>query len=276
MTTILRLFPAPQEEVPLEGLYLAQRLHRRGSPASPFVYADFVASLDGRIALTNPAGGVGHIPDSIISGSDFRLLLELEAQADCIVTHAGYLRQIAAGRLDDILAVGAPEGSRDLLDWRIAEGLPPQPAVVIASASLDFAVPPSLVGRRVLVATGAAAPAMKRAALEAAGYEVIVAGAGRGVEGAPLTAELGARGFRTLFLLSGPRMLETMARDRALARLYLTIAHRLVGGEAFHTMLAGPALGPEGRLRLETLHYDPATPDGVGQFFAAFEATPPA
>jgi riboflavin biosynthesis pyrimidine reductase len=275
VTRILRLFPAPQEEVPLEGLYLAQRLHLRGSAERPFVYADFVASLDGRIAVAERPGEPGRVPASLLSGSDFRLLLELQAQADCIVTHSGYLRQIAAGRLDDILAVGAPEGSRDLLDWRNAVGLPPQPAVAIASASLDFPLPPSLAGRRVLVATGAAAPVARRAALEAAGYEVVVAGTERSVEGASLAAALGARGFRSLFLLTGPRMLETMMRDRALARVYLTIAHRLVGGEAFHTMLAGPALGPEGRLRLDALYYDPAAPDSAGQFFATFRPADP-
>jgi riboflavin biosynthesis pyrimidine reductase len=271
VTHLLRLFPAPQEEVPLAGTYLAQRLHLRGSEAAPFVYANFVASLDGRIALKDPSGGPGRVPDSIISGNDFRLLLELEAQADCLVTHAGYLREIAAGRLDDILTVGAPEGSGDLARWRAAEGLAPQPAVAIASASLDFSLPPSLAGRRVIVATGAEAPRARRAALQEAGCEVILAGAGRGVEGAALTDALGARGFRNLFLLAGPRMLDTMLRGRVLARLYVTIAHRLLGGEAIHTMLAGPALGPEGRLRLGALYYDPTAPDGAGQFFAQFE-----
>lgn len=271
VTRLLRLFPAPHEEVPLAGIYLAQRLHLLGSATAPFVYANFVASLDGRIALKDPAGGPSRVPSSIIGGNDFRLLLELEAQADCIVTHTGYLREIAAGRLDDILEVGAPEGARDLVRWRAAEGLAPQPAVAIASASLDFPLPRSLAGRRVIVATGAAAPAEKRAALEAEGCEVIVAGAGHGVEGAALTAALGARGFRSLFLLTGPRMLETMLRARMLARLYVTITHRLLGGEAIHTMLGGPELGPEGRLGLGALYYDPAEPDGAGQFFAQFE-----
>jgi riboflavin biosynthesis pyrimidine reductase len=270
VTRLLRLYPAPHQEVPLAGTYLAHALHRRGSAAAPFVYANFVASLDGRIAVEEPGGGPGRVPETILSGNDFRLLLELEAQADCLVTHAGYLREIAAGRLDDILSIGRAPGADDLPGWRAAAGLAPQPAVAIASASLDFALPPSLAGRRVIVATGAAAPPQRRAALEAAGCEVIVAGTGAAVEGGALAAALGARGLRSLFLLAGPRMLETMLRDRALGRLFMTIAHRLVGGEAIHTMLAGPTLGAEGRLRLAALYYDPTAPDASGQFFAEF------
>jgi len=195
------------------------------------------------------------------------------AQADCLITHGGYLRAIAAGRLDDILQVGVRAGTEDLAAWRTANGLAPQPAIAIASASLDFPLPPSLAqhGQRALVATGTATPADKAAALRAQGCEVFVAGQGRYVEGAPLTRELGARGFRSLFLLAGPRMLETMLRDRMLARLYLTVAHCVLGGAAFHTLIAGPELGPAGRLKLSALHYDAAQPDGVGQWLAQFE-----
>jgi riboflavin biosynthesis pyrimidine reductase len=271
---ILRLYPGPPQEAAVKGAYLGHALHRLGSAARPFVYAAFVSSLDGRIALDEPGGGESRLPAALRSANDLRLLLELVAQADCLITHGGYLRAIAAGRLDDILQVGVRAGTEDLAQWRKASGLAPQPAVTIASASLDFTLPQSLAqhGQRVLVATGAAAPSDKVAALREQDCEVFVAGQGRYVEGGPLTRELGARGFRSLFLLAGPRMLETMMRDRMLARLYLTIAHCVLGGAAFHTLVAGPELGPAGRLKLSALHYDAAQPDGAGQWFAQFEA----
>ena len=271
---ILRLFPGPPQEAALAGAYLAHAVHRLGSAAQPFVYADFVSSLDGRIALDDPGSGESRLSAALRSDNDFRLLLELAAQADCLITHGGYLRAIAAGHLDDILQVGTRAGMRDLAQWRKANGLAPQPAVAIASASLDFPIPPSLTqhGQRVLIATGRAAPADKLAQLRAQGCEVIAAGQGRYVEGAPLTRALGARGFRSLFLLAGPRLLETMLRDRVLSRLYLTIAHCLLGGTAFHSLIAGPELGPAGRLRLSSLHYDAAESEGAGQWFAQFEA----
>lgn len=271
---MVRLFPAPAEEVAVEGTWLADRLHEQGSPTRPFVYASFVCSLDGRIALRDPVTGAGRLPAALASASDFRLLLELQAQADCLVTHAGYMRDIAAGRLDDILQVGRPGPGADLARWRLENGLPAQPAVVIASASLDFTVPDSLArgGRRVIVAAGRRAPADRLDTLRRQGHEVIVAGDGASVEGGPLVRALGRCGFRSLHLLAGPRLFDTALRDGVLSRLYLTTTHRLLGGEAYDTMLAGPVLGEaEGRLRLSSLHHDPMEPDGPGQWFSRFE-----
>ncbi|NYZ14499.1 riboflavin biosynthesis protein RibD [Azospirillum sp. RWY-5-1] len=271
---MVRLFPAPPEEVAVEGTWLADRLHEQSGPERPFVYASFVCSLDGRIALRDPATGTGRLPAVLASASDFRLLLELQAQADCVITHAGYMRDIAAGRLDDILQVGRPEPGADLARWRLENGLSAQPAVVIASASLDFTVPSSLArnGQRVIVATGHGAPADRLEALRRQGHEVIEAGDGSSVEGGPLVRALGLRGFRSLYLLAGPRLFDTALRDGVLSRLYLTTTHRLLGGEAFDTMLAGPALGDAGvRLRLSSLHYDPMVPDGPGQCFTRLE-----
>lgn len=272
VASLLRLLPGPPQETTLAGLYLAQDLPTLGSAAAPFVYADFVCSLDGRIAQQDPVTGASRLPPALRNDSDFRLLLELIAQADCVITHSGYLRAIAAGELDDILQVGTQEATRDLADWRQAQGLSWQPAIAIASASLDFPMPPSLArhGQRVMIATGAAAAPDKVAEWHARGYEIIIAGQSRSVEGGALTRALGDRGFRSLFLLAGPRMLETMLRDGMLSRLYLTIVHRLLGGAPFHSLISGPELGVAGRLRLAAL-YQEATTDGGTQWFAQFE-----
>lgn len=273
MPRILKLHPGPPQELDLKGAYLAHRLHELGTAQAPFVYANFVSSLDGRIAVRDPATGEGRMPEGLTSGSDYRLLLELQAQADCLITHGGYLRAIADGHLDDILQIGTRDFNRDLAQWRADNGLAPQPAVLVASGSLDFPIPDSVArhGQRVIVATGDNAPADRAAELRGRGYEVVTAGRGRAVEGGPLVRALGGLGFRSLFMLSGPRMLETMLRDDALSRLYVTIAHRLIGGESVHTLIDGPQLGAKGRLRMAELHYDSAAPDGCGQWFARFE-----
>lgn len=270
---LLRLHPGPAQEVALAGAYLEHDLGASASTAEPFVYADFVASLDGRIALTDRRTGASHVPEVLRSAGDFRLLLELQAQADCVITHGGYLRDIAAGRLDDILQVGLRDDTRDLARWRERRGLAPQPAIAIVSASLDFPLPPSLARhrQRVLVATVAAAPTAKRDSLRDQGCEILVAGNGRWVEAAPLARALGGLGFRRLFLLAGPRLLEAMLRDGMLDRLYLTLAHRLIGGEHFHSLIAGPELGPAGRLRLAALYSPVAEGDSGGEWFARFD-----
>ncbi len=271
---ILRLYPPPFAEVSLQGLYLGQRLHRLGTRKSPFVYANFVASLDGRIALEDPATGKTYLPKSLTSPHDFRLFLELEAQADCLITHGGYLRALADKDLGNVLQLGLDAESRDLAEWRKTEGLTPQPAVVIASASLDFPMPPSIRenGQACYIATGRNADPARLEYWRSEGYDVILAGRDRMVEGAPLVRKLGDLGYRSIYLLAGPSMLDTMVRDGQLGRLFQTITHQLLGGADFRTVLPGPELGPAGCLKLRSLYYDPTSPAGAGQWFAQFDS----
>jgi riboflavin biosynthesis pyrimidine reductase len=270
---VFRLFPPPFEEVVLEGLYLQLNLHRLGAPESPFVYANFLTSLDGRIALEDSSGQT-YLPKSLTTPDDFRLFLELECQADCLITHGGYLRSLAQKRLGNILQVGLTETTRDLAKWREEQGLNPQPAVVIASASLDFPMPPSIRehGQACYIATGAQADPAKLDYWHNQGYEIILAGNGRMVEGDLLTRRLGELGYRTIYLIAGPHMLDTMVRDGRLERLFQTITHQLMGGESFRTLLPGPELGTFGHLKLLSLYYDPTSPSGAGQWFAQFES----
>jgi len=270
--TVQRLFPPPCAEVALRGLYLELNLHELGTPERPFVYANFLSSLDGRIALED-AEGVAYLPKSLTTPDDFRLFLELEAQADCLVTHGGYLRSLAAGRLGNILQIGQRPDSADLAQWRVDHGLKPQPAVVIASASLDFPLPDSIRehGQDCYIATGKNADPAKVEHWRGQGCEVIFAGEGRRVEGSPLVRALGERGLRSLYLIAGPDMLDTMVRDGKLGRLFQTITHQLMGGLAFRTVSPGPEFGPGGHLKLRSLCYDPNSPDGTGQWFAQFD-----
>jgi riboflavin biosynthesis pyrimidine reductase len=270
--TLLQLYPDSRTH-PLRGLYLAQRLHELGSTELPFIYGNFVSSFDGRIALRDPDSGESHVPAALVSESDFRLLLELMAQADCLITHGGYLRALARGHLDDILQVGKMAGHEDLAAWRAAQGLRPQPAICIVSGSLDFPLPESIRShdQEVFAVTGESAPAARARALQHEGCEVVRAGEGTTVEGRPLVDELARRGLRSAFLLAGPRLLETMLRHGLLARLYVTLTHHLLGGEQFHSMIEGPPLRGAGQLKLTALYLEHPSAAGAGQFFAQFE-----
>lgn len=270
--TVLRLFPGPCEEVALRKLYLDLQLHRLGTPEKPFVYANFLSSLDGRIALED-AQGTAYLPKSLTTPADFRLFLELQAQADCLITHGGYLRSLAAGRLGNILQIGQRPESADLVPWRIGHGLNPQPAIVIASASLDFPLPDSIQEHRqtCYIATGQKADPARVDHWRRQGFEVIFAGEGLRVEGIPLAQALGEKGLRSLYLIAGPEMLDTMLRGGQLGRLFLTITHQLLGGLAFRTLSPGLEFGSTGHLKLKSLYYDPGLPQGAGQWFAQFE-----
>ena len=276
---ILRLFPPPVRKRRLEGLYLDENppppttTGGASAGAEALVYANFVTSLDGRVAVTD-AGGVSRLPEGLTNPHDWRLFQELQAHADCIVTHGGYLRALASGTLGNVLQVGLGAGGGDLARWRADRGMAAQPAVAVLSASLDLPVPDSLAAYRqpVHVLTTGAAPRDRIDALAEAGFEVVVAGPGPWVRSRDAVEALTGRGYRRLYLQTGPRMLETALRDGVLTRLYLTIRHRLVGGERFDTMLRGGLLGGMGAVRLNTLYLDEAAGGGCGQFFACFDA----
>jgi riboflavin biosynthesis pyrimidine reductase len=270
---ILELYPHAGGVRALDGTYLAHDLHLLGTPEQPFVYANFVSSLDGRIAVVEANTGESYVLEDLTSRHDWRLFQELQAQAACMVTHGGYLRALAARKFEDILQVGVAKQALDIGDWRTAHGLTRQPAIAIVSRTLDFPIPPSLERHEqpVHIITANGAPADRVSFWRDHGYEIVFAGPGASVEGAPMIRALGARGYTRLYLLAGPQMLETVLRDGSLSRLYLTLTHQLIGGELFHTLTAGPRLGRAGRLQLHTLYYDALAPRGTGQWFASFD-----
>ncbi|MES9833910.1 MAG: dihydrofolate reductase family protein [Candidatus Thiodiazotropha sp. DIVDIV] len=269
---ILRLYPPPNDEVRLKGLYLSHNLHTLGSKDTPYVYANFVSSLDGRIAVGKDEAN-SYIPERMASQSDLRLLLELQAQADCLITHGGYMRELSAGRLGNVLQVGTQLDCEDLAAWRLAQGLTPQPAVIIVSASLDFPLHPSLEEHQqaVYIATGKEADPLRVRDWQAKGCHVLFAGEHNQVQAESLMPSLKELGFKSVYLSAGPQILDTFVRDRLLACLFCTVTHQLIGGTDFHTMLPGPLLGKEGDLRLHSLYYEPGVPGGAGQFFTQFE-----
>ena len=274
---VMQLHPPPARPRQLEGLYLNERMPPPAAGAPAMVYANFVTSLDGRIAVTD-AAGASRLPDGLTNPRDWRLFQELQAHADCLVTHGGYLRALASGRLGNVLQAGLAAGGEDIARWRETHAAAAQPAVAIVSASLDLPVPDSLRAHRqpvhVLTTAGAgAARAGRRKKLERVGCDVVVTGPGPWVCARDAVEALAARGYRRLYLQTGPRMLDSALRDRVLARLYLTIGHRLVGGDRFDTMVRGDeTLGAAGRLRLSALYLDEAPDLDRGQLFARFDA----
>jgi riboflavin biosynthesis pyrimidine reductase len=270
---LLELYPQPGTTRALEGTYLAHDLRALGSPEAPFVYANFVSSLDGRIAVVEAHTGESYVLEDLTSAHDWRLFQELQAQADCMVTHGGYLRALAEQKFQDILQVGVAPQALDIGRWRESHGFTRQPAIAIVSRTLDFPIPPSLERHEqpVHIITGNDAPSQRVAYWREHGCEVVFAGTGDSVDGAPMIRALGERGYGRLYLLAGPQMLETVVRDGSLSRLYLTVTHQLIGGEVFHTLTAGPRLGPAGRLQLHTLYYDAVAPKGTGQWLASFD-----
>ncbi len=265
---LLQLFPQSSDKQELKNLYLYKHGWYSANTNQPIVAANFLSSLDGRIAISPDSKSSAELPKSLTSDEDFRLFLELHAQADCLITHGGYLRSLATQKLGNILQLPSTKDCEDLYNWRALQGLPPHPALVIASSSLNFPMHPSIKenGQTIYIATSQQADADKIKKWQDQGYEVLIAGESNSVEGKPLIDTLSAKGYKHFYLIAGPKMLYTMVNDQQLNKLYLSHSHQLLGGDLFRTILDGPALNSP-RLELNSLFYDESSENSHAQFF---------
>lgn len=271
---ILRLFPQPSGQCKLVNLYLHHYGWYQSQQIGTTVAANFLTSLDGRIAVSQDQDETStpSLPKPLTSREDFRLFLELYAQADCLITHGGYLRAVAEGKLGNILQLPKGPMFEDLHAWRQMQGLATNPDIVIASSSLRFPMHASVNehGQKIYIATGQKANPNLCKIWQQQGYELLFAGESDFAQGAPLIRALAKRNYRHIYLIAGPRMLHTMLEDRQLDKLYVSSSHQLLGGKTFKTLLDGRILA-RCRLRLNSLFYDEVSENNCGQFFSSYE-----
>jgi len=271
--SVLELYPNTGRQRALRNLYMDQLAELPTAPDEPFIYSNFIASLDGRIALPAEHGNSHQVPAAIANDRDWRLFQELAAQADLLITSARYFRQATAAEAQAELPVGMSADFDDLRAWRLARGLPTQPDIAILSASLD--IPTRALNhyadRRVFVITGEHADAARRRALtESAHIEILNCGAGQKVDASLLRERLRRQGYRRVYAIGGPSVLHTLVSGNALDRLYHTTAQCLLGGTEFDTIVWGEQLRPAFPLPLRALYLDRDSPAGCGQTMAVY------
>ena len=270
MGDILQLYPHPSQTRSLPGLYIAHNLREFAEQTGrPFVYTNYITSLDGRIAIPHPEKPGMTVPKAITNDRDWRLFQELAVQADILITSGRYLRDYAEGRAQEILTVYDDPHFTDLAEWRTARGLPPYPALAVVSASLDFPIPRGLAERAVLVFTVEQADPDQGRELERAG-EVIVIGK-TSVDGGKMIGELAARGYWTIYNATGPKVMHMLLKAGVLNRLYLTHANRILGGEPFSSIVEGELFQPAVDFRLQALYLDEEGVEGLGQVFGVYD-----
>jgi len=269
MTDILTLYPhALQPSRALHGLYLTLNLHRQAAKLDVLIYANYIASMDGRIALPDAASGEFMLPSTLANQRDWRMYQELAAQADVMLTSARYFRQLAKGKAQDLLPVGTTDAFADLAAWRQQQGLKHQPDVVIISNSLD--IPASalaqITDRRVLVFSSQQADDKRVQNLQSLGVTVVIAGR-RNVEGSLLRQQLIKHGYRSAYMIAGPEVHRTLIQAHVLNRLFLTTRLNLLAGDVFHTLLNGNINHPA-ELELISLYLDqhPSSPQLFAQY----------
>lgn len=262
---IIQLYPQHKKYTRLHGIYLDDKSLRASN--NPLVYANFLSSLDGRIALVQEQQS--YLPEKLTSLHDHRLLLELHAHADCIITHGGYLRSLEAKRLGNILQIEQTPTNADLISWRHRHGLAAQPLVVVCSNSLQFKIPDSLSPKDVWIATSRAGNTANAAAWRKQGYKVIEAGEQR-VDSGELIAQIKTAGYRRIYLCAGPEIFESSLASRCLDLFYLTLSLQLIGHAEFVTMLQGGFTLDRCHLQLKRLILDQSIKTAASQLYMTF------
>lgn len=136
---LVRLYPRPSIERPLAGTYLAHDLRALGAEGRPYIYANFVTTLDGRTSQIDRETGRQRPPPAIPHTRDWRLYRELAAQADAVVTSSSRLLAMLGENRAEIQCVeGIEEGEAGA--WRSERGLPPRPTCVVLSKKLESGI----------------------------------------------------------------------------------------------------------------------------------------
>jgi len=232
---IQQLFPINSGARALEGSYLDLNLHQCALDDDVFIYANYISSLDGRIALYDATLGEYSVPESIANKRDWRLYQELAGQADVMITSARYFRQLAENKAQDLLPVGSGEAYADIKAWREQQGLKAQPDAVVLSHSLDIpeAALARVRDRKVIVLTSSP-DVEKVAVLERNNVTVIQ---NSKIDGAFIRTALIRQNYKSAYMIAGPKVFHTLVRDGVVNELFLTSHFSLLGGEKMSTVL---------------------------------------
>jgi riboflavin biosynthesis pyrimidine reductase len=223
---INQVFPV-KRQVPLEGLYLDQRLMDRAAEIGrSLVLTDFLTDKNGVIAKASKDGHF-EIPAALKNSSDWGRYQELMAQADVIISGGSYFKRLATSQ--DVLYQFEPGNPFEKLgQWRLNAGFKKRsPDVAIVTRDLDFEIPEKLIqsGRRIFIfTTDAIAKSDKAKSLSNVNTVIIGSGEGR-VEGGRMIATLSNdMGYRVIMMVSGPHILDILLKAERLDLIYVTQA----------------------------------------------------
>lgn len=271
---IPQLYPADGTHHTLEGLYLAQNIRAQKGMDDVFVYSNFITSIDGRIALPVADKRSHQVPAATGNSRDWRLYQELAAQADLLITSARFFRQAEIHEAQDNLPIGPSTEFDDLREWRLQRGLSEQPDIAIFSASLDIPVTALQVyrHRKITIFTGQKSDPNLRNKLSSETHaDIVLCGKDRQVDGKEFRHCVKQQGYKFTYAIAGPSVHHTLVAGRALDRLYLTTAQKILGGEEFDTITWGEIFSPAPSLSLVSLYLDTQAPQGAGQTLAAYD-----
>jgi riboflavin biosynthesis pyrimidine reductase len=223
MKPIERLFE--REGLPAFGLSpaLAEAYGGDFGLTRPGLYANFVSSTDGLVALSSAGGLSGQVISGESEPDRFVMAL-LRASADAVLIGAGVLRS-ASGNLWHAETV-YPEGAHHFVDLRQQLGLRPHPLLVVVTASGHVDVSqPAL--RDALVITSPAGEAHLGGTLPPGARLAVINAQTFG--GKTLMDVLSAEGLSVVLSEGGPSLIGSLFREGQVNELFLTRSPLLFG-----------------------------------------------
>jgi riboflavin biosynthesis pyrimidine reductase len=229
-----------------------ERAYGRFGLASSVVYGNFVASVDGIVAIP----GVSRA-SSLISGGDPAdrfLVALLRAAADAIVIGAGTFRQHEGPWTAEH---AYPDPSAQFAEMRRREGMRPHPMLVVVTGSGNIGEDRSKVDGGIIVTTAEGAGRLGAEAGSAA--EVISLGATASVDVREVVHRLSERGYSRILMEGGPMLMGEALKAGVVNELFLTVSPVIAGagqGGTRPTLAAGVDLLPASLLsgRLLSVH----------------------
>jgi riboflavin biosynthesis pyrimidine reductase len=211
----LRSFPLPEK---LRELY-------PGSIGFPdeWVFANFVSTIDGVVALPGVTGSNRLIADS--SEADRLVMGLLRACADIVLIGAGTLR--GSPRAVWTADAAYPDAAAAFAELRSELGLQAQPAVAIVTSGAAFPAGHPILEREPLILTTRQAAVHLEPLLPRA--EVIAVGEGEQVGLPEAIDALRARGYGRILSEGGPHLLGSLLAASLVDELFLTVSPLVAG-----------------------------------------------
>jgi riboflavin biosynthesis pyrimidine reductase len=235
----------------LARLYGRFRLPQASS--HPYIYSNFVTTLDGVVSLRTR----GHANGGDISGfnaQDRMVMGLLRAVADVVVVGSGTLAADSqhAWTPEAICPELAPEYDR--LRKALGRSAPPINVIVSGSGSLNLRLPVFSSGRVqvTIITTAAGAKRLAKQRIPDAVEIRVIGRGGQEIAASAICDEVcGVRGVKRVLVEGGPRLLADFFKQRLVSEQFLTLAPQIAGrvaGDGRPGMVMGKVFAPRNPL----------------------------
>jgi riboflavin biosynthesis pyrimidine reductase len=207
--------------------------------ASPVTYGNFVASIDGIVAIPGVSTA-----SALISGrnqADRFVVALLRAAADAIVIGAGTFR---AHEGPWTAERAYPDAAELFVELREGEGMRSHPTLAIVTASGNVGKTPSKLEDTIVVTTSEGAGRIEDAA---SGADVVPLSATGPIDVREVVHLLSGRGYSRILIEGGPTLMGESLRAGIVNELFLTVSPLIAGGGEMRprtTLAAGVDLLP--------------------------------